>query len=300
MTLTISALCCREGRHWTRPVAFTLFELLVVIAVITTLGSLLLPALSQAKQSAFSMKCRSNLRQLAIGLRLYVDDHQVYPPFVGSLPDYTLKSLDAYLRQGVEADRHGRTNPTGVFKCPSSAVQTGATALYGYCAVGLGYSPEIGQGLAGWLEPMTIENRFGTESSQSFRTNLIAEAAVKAPADRIALGDSMTSFKVIERGVRVTNSASRGNLMIEGGGMLLRSLPLVRPVFQVSAAECENSVRERSKRHGGIANVAFCDGRVASLKLQALFFDESDEALSRWNNDHEPHRELVPSGFGQK
>jgi prepilin-type processing-associated H-X9-DG protein len=46
-------------------------------------------------------------------------------------------------------------------------------------------------------------------------------------------------------------------------------------------------------RHQGKANVVFCDGHVESPKLQFLFEDTSDNALSRWNRDHQPHRELL-------
>ena len=52
-----------------------------------------------------------------------------------------------------------------------------------------------------------------------------------------------------------------------------------------------------SSRHSGKANVLFCDGHVESPTLQFLFEDTSDEALSRWNLDHLPHREqlsLIP------
>ncbi len=42
-----------------------------------------------------------------------------------------------------------------------------------------------------------------------------------------------------------------------------------------------------------IANVAFCDGHVESPTLQFLFADTSDAALSRWNRDHQPHRERL-------
>jgi len=47
------------------------------------------------------------------------------------------------------------------------------------------------------------------------------------------------------------------------------------------------------QRHQGKANVVFCDGHVESPTLQFLFADTSDEALRRWNRDHQPHRERL-------
>jgi prepilin-type N-terminal cleavage/methylation domain-containing protein/prepilin-type processing-associated H-X9-DG protein len=61
----------RPGRHR----AFTLIELLVVIAVIAVLAALLLPALSQARESARSIHCLGQMRQLGLALNLYSDDH---------------------------------------------------------------------------------------------------------------------------------------------------------------------------------------------------------------------------------
>jgi prepilin-type processing-associated H-X9-DG protein len=47
------------------------------------------------------------------------------------------------------------------------------------------------------------------------------------------------------------------------------------------------------QRHQGLGNVVFCDGHVESPKLQSLFMDTNDVALSRWNYDHQPHHEVV-------
>ena len=54
---------------------FTLIELLIVVAIIATLLSILLPSLSLAKVQARQVVCGSNLRQLGIAFQMYAGDY---------------------------------------------------------------------------------------------------------------------------------------------------------------------------------------------------------------------------------
>ena len=58
---------------------FTLIELLVVIAIIAMLIALLLPAVQQAREAARRAQCKSNLKQIALGLHNYHDTFGIFP-----------------------------------------------------------------------------------------------------------------------------------------------------------------------------------------------------------------------------
>lgn len=62
--------------------AFTLIELLVVISIIALLIAILLPALGAARNSARSIKCASNTRQLAMACVMHQSDHKERYPYM--------------------------------------------------------------------------------------------------------------------------------------------------------------------------------------------------------------------------
>ncbi|MFO0861267.1 MAG: type II secretion system protein [Phycisphaerales bacterium] len=65
--------------------AFTLVELLVVIAVIALLLALVMPALGSARESGRTLKCQSVLRQIQVAAGLYANGNRDFVPREGTL-----------------------------------------------------------------------------------------------------------------------------------------------------------------------------------------------------------------------
>jgi prepilin-type processing-associated H-X9-DG protein len=237
--------------------AFTLVELLVVFAIVAILAALLLSAIPQAKIRAQRIQCANNLLQLGLGLQVFLSNDKGYP----SGYQNTNEDYPGFWGLQLEVGGLGISNPEtnfyfkGIWLCPTAQEQIRAARE----EINLPADEIDSYGYNAYGVGGNFTNSPGLLGHLIPHTEFagIGESEVVAPSEMMAIGDSLN-----------------------GSSYIWRSPHLAR-------------AKTPPARHQGIANMVFCDGHVESPTLQFLFADTSDEALSRWNRDHQPHREKL-------
>jgi prepilin-type N-terminal cleavage/methylation domain-containing protein/prepilin-type processing-associated H-X9-DG protein len=117
--------------------AFTLIELLVVIAIIALLAAILFPVFAQAREKVRQTSCLSNMRQIGLSLRMYIQDYdETFPIFYAY---HTQPPADEIGHQGVEVLLLPYTKNKEIFRCPNDSggpvpQNTPSNIEYGGCS----------------------------------------------------------------------------------------------------------------------------------------------------------------------
>jgi prepilin-type N-terminal cleavage/methylation domain-containing protein/prepilin-type processing-associated H-X9-DG protein len=233
---------------------FTLIELLVVIAIIAILAAILFPVFAQAREKARQASCLSNVKQIALGLHMYIQDYDENTPG-GCFAAYGCS--DAYGTESFLIDETGARSETC---CRYSALWP----LMPYTKnEGVFVCPSVTGWDAEWMRP-----RKGT-----YATNNLLMAGNTHPLGWHGWGASLASFEKPSESVAYADGR---NPWVDGGISYYLHCRIGHRTHcgWYAGTECMGCSNDRTDWHNAGINMAYVDGHAKWSNLDRITYSQ--------------------------